>query len=202
MKSDSSLSDTVLEPAKKKKGGSPFGSDSENGVEPKLNLGRLEFGINYDTDNECLYVRVISAYDLPINNNTSYVEAFLLPDKSNKHQTQVIYEECHPMYNETFKFDVSYSELVERTLHLCVCSFDGFSHHHAVGEVFYSFDLSSDLEEDKPLTITKDITRDVMMFRVSRFCVVISFTNKIILNLEEVHMYEGHSKYFVQFYAN
>ena len=172
MKSDSSLSDAALDSAKAELFGSPIGSDSENGngVEPKLNLGKLEFSVNYDTENECLHVQVMSAYDLPSNSNTSYVEAYLLPDKSDKHQTQVIYDDCHPMFNETFKFDVSYSELTERTLQLCVFSYDGFSRHHALGEVFYSFDLNSNLEEDTPVTISKDITRDVMMFRVSLSC--------------------------------
>lgn len=142
-------------------------SESDSSPEPSLNLGKLEFNINYDTDTESLRVTLVAAHDLPSIHSTNYVELYLLPDRVEKHQTQIHYSDCSPVYNEEFKFDIGFSELPERTLQCCVFSYDGFSRHQSIGEVFYSFGEDDQLTEYKGVSLSKDIQRDVFLLKVS-----------------------------------
>lgn len=142
-------------------------SESDSSTEPSLNLGKLEFNISYDTETECLRVTVVAAHNLPSIHSTSYVELYLLPERVEKHQTKIHYSNCSPVYNEEFQFDIGFSELPERTLQCCVYSYDGFSRHQSIGEVFYSFDEDDQLTEYSGVSLCKDIKRDVFLMKVS-----------------------------------
>ena len=168
MKSDSSTSEVQLSDSSWRLNTSPS-SDSENGSEPVLNLGKLEFSVNYDTEKETLQVTLLAAYDLREDKDTTYIEVYLLPDKTEKRQSSIHYSESNPVYNESFEFLVGYSELSERTLQFSLFHVDSFSRHHALGEVFYSFDVNDNIDEDKAVTICKDIKRDVFLATVSGF---------------------------------
>ena len=163
MRTDSSSSELVVDSRWQNNNLTPTDTD-DSGL--SLNLGRLEFNINYDTEVECLRVLVLGAYDLPSIHSTSYVELYLLPDRVEKHQSRIQYKNSNPVYNEEFEFDVGYSELPERTLQCCVFSYDGFSRHRSVGEVLYSFSDDDQLNEDKCISLCKDIKRDVFLLKV------------------------------------
>ena len=165
MRSDSSASEINLDSWRKNNN---FTSSDSDSSEPRLNLGKLEFNISYDTDSESLRVTVVAAHDLPPMHGTNYVELFLLPERVEKHQTKIHYSDCNPVYNEEFEFDIGFSELPERTLQCCLFSFDGFSRHQSIGEVFYSFGEDDQLNENTELSVCKDIQRDVFLLKVSK----------------------------------
>lgn len=160
MRSDSSVSEIGLDSLNKSNSFSS--SSAENG----LNLGQLEFEIHYDTDTEVLRVKIVTARNLPANHSTNYVEIYLLPDRVEKHQTKIHYSNCSPVYSEEFEFDVGFSELSERTLQCCLFSFDGFSRHQSIGEVFYSFGEDDQFNENTSVSLCKDIKRDLFLLKV------------------------------------
>lgn len=165
MRSDSSASEIDLD-SWLKNNNQTYSGESDSS-EPSLNLGRLELNITYDTETEALRVTVIAAHNLPSIHNTNYVELYLLPDRVEKHQTKIHYSSCSPVYNEEFEFDIGFSELPERTLQCCVFSYDGFSRHQSIGEVFYSFGEDDQLTEFTGVSLCKNITRDVFLLKVS-----------------------------------
>lgn len=162
MRSDSSASDIRLDSWIKNNN---LNSSHAESSEPSLTLGMLELEINYDTETEMLGVRVVAARDLPPNHSTNYVEIYLLPDRVEKHQTKIHFSECSPVYDEEFEFDVGFSELPERTLQCCLFSFDGFSRHQSIGEVFYSFGEDDQFSEYTGVTLCKAIKRDLFLLK-------------------------------------
>lgn len=164
MRSDSSASDVNFDSWVKNNNLISSESDSS---EPSLNLGKLEFSVSYDTETESLHVKIVAAHDLPAIHSTNYVELYLLPERVEKHQTKIHYSSCNPIYNEEFEFDIGFSELSERTLQCCLLSFDGFSRHQSIGEVFYSFGEDDQLTEYTGVSVCKDIKRDVFLLKVS-----------------------------------
>lgn len=166
MRSDSSASDINLDSVLKNNNLTSSESESSG---PSFNLGKLEFNINYDTDTESLRVTIVAAHDLPSIHSTNYVELYLLPERVEKHQTKIHYSDCNPVYNEEFEFDIGYSELAERTLQCCLFSYDGFSRHQSIGEVFHSFGEDDQTNEYTGVSLCKDIKRDVFLLKVSKF---------------------------------
>ncbi|XP_078359910.1 synaptotagmin-6-like isoform X2 [Oculina patagonica] len=164
MRSDSSASEIDIDQSWLKNN-NMLSSESDSSQEPSFNLGKLEFNIHYDTETESLRVTLVAAYDLPSIHSTSYVELYLLPDRVEKHQTKIHYSNCSPVYNEEFEFDIGFSELAERTLQCCVFSYDGFSRHQSIGEVFYSFGEDDQLSEYTGVSLCKDIKRDVFLLK-------------------------------------
>lgn len=170
MRSDSSVSEIDLDSWLHKNNNRMSANESDSSEE-SLKLGKLEFNINYDTDKECLRVLVLAAYGLPTIHSTSYVELYLLPDRVEKHQTKVHYSNSNPFFNEEFVFDIAFSELAERTLQCCVFSYDGFSRHQSLGEVFYSFGENDHLSEYGGVALCKEIMRDASLLKVRcSFC--------------------------------
>lgn len=164
MRSDSSMSDVDLDNSWLRNN-NQTSSESDSSTEPSLNLGKLEFNINYDTETECLRVTVVAAHNLPSIHSTSYVELYLLPERVEKHQTKIHYSNCSPVFNEEFQFDIGFSELPERTLQCCVYSYDGFSRHQSIGEIFYSFDEDDELTEYSGVSLCKEIKRDLFLLK-------------------------------------
>lgn len=164
MRSDSSASEIDLDSWSKKNNNKMSATESDSS-EQSLKLGKLEFSISYDTDKECLRVLVLAAYGLPTIHSTSYVELYLLPDRVEKQQTKVHYSNSNPFFNEEFVFDIAFSELAERTLQCCVFSYDGFSRHQSLGEVFYSFGEDDQLSDYGGMSLCKDIKRDAFLLK-------------------------------------
>lgn len=167
MQADSSASDVYMSDFRINGNLSPTSDSDDAFLEVIPRVGKLEFAIKYDTSKECLQVTVIRARELIVYESTTYVEVYLLPDRELKQQTKVQYKTTNPSFQENFEFDVLFSELSERTLQFCVYSFDGYSRHIAIGEVFHSFDENLNMEENTTINFEKDIRKDVSLFSVS-----------------------------------
>ncbi|XP_032893851.1 synaptotagmin-1 isoform X2 [Amblyraja radiata] len=114
---------------------------TEEGMEEEKEeekLGKLQFSLDYDFQNNQLIVGIIQAADLPAldmgGTSDPYVKVFLLPDKKKKYETKVHRKTLNPVFNESFIFKIPYSELGGKTLVMAVYDFDRFSKHDVIGE--------------------------------------------------------------------
>ncbi|XP_069485384.1 synaptotagmin-1 isoform X2 [Ambystoma mexicanum] len=116
-------------------------TDGEEKEAPKEEekLGKLQYSLDYDFQNNQLLVGIIQAAELPAldmgGTSDPYVKMFLLPDKKKKYETKVHRKTLNPVFNEQFTFKVPYSELGGKTLVMAVYDFDRFSKHDIIGEV-------------------------------------------------------------------
>ena len=112
----------------------------------KFNLGKLHFGIQYEIQEKCLIIKMIEAKKLPppvskdntkqdIAQSNPYVKIYLSPDEANSQQSKVITKSQNPCFNETFKFDVTISEVQKKTLVIKVKDFDKYSRHTVIGQI-------------------------------------------------------------------
>ncbi|XP_007893548.1 synaptotagmin-1a isoform X3 [Callorhinchus milii] len=112
------------------------GKEEEKEVEK---LGKIQFSLDYDFQNNQLVVGIIQAAELPAldigGTSDPYVKVFLLPDKKKKYETKVHRKTLNPSFNETFIFKIPYAELGGKTLVMAVYDFDRFSKHDVIGEV-------------------------------------------------------------------
>ncbi|XP_051493957.1 synaptotagmin-1 isoform X2 [Apus apus] len=113
------------------------GEDKEEAKEVEK-LGKIQYSLDYDFQNNQLLVGIIQAAELPAldmgGTSDPYVKVFLLPDKKKKYETKVHRKTLNPVFNEQFTFKVPYSELGGKTLVMAVYDFDRFSKHDIIGE--------------------------------------------------------------------
>ncbi|XP_033851360.1 synaptotagmin-2-like isoform X1 [Acipenser ruthenus] len=131
--------------------------EKEEEKEPEK-LGKLQFSLDYDFQDNKLNVGIIQAADL-ISMDTGgtsdpYVKVYILPDKKKKFDTKVHKKTLNPTFNETFTFKVPYEELGGKTLVMAIYDFDRFSKHDIIGEVkvpMNTVDLGKPIEEWRDL---------------------------------------------------
>uniref|UniRef100_A0AAR5PYY0 C2 domain-containing protein n=2 Tax=Dendroctonus ponderosae TaxID=77166 RepID=A0AAR5PYY0_DENPD len=122
-------------------------------------LGKLQFKLEYDFNQNSLSVTVIQAEDLPAldmgGTSDPYVKVYLLPDKKKKFETKVHRKTLNPVFNETFVFKaMPYAEAMNKTLVFAIFDFDRFSKHDQIGEVkvpLCQIDLAQTIEEWREL---------------------------------------------------
>ncbi|XP_013383094.1 synaptotagmin-6-like [Lingula anatina] len=118
-------------------------------------LGRLHLRLKYDFKTSDLIVHLIEAQDLPAMDvfggfSDPYVKMFLRPEPDSKlRQSSIKRRTLNPVYNEYFKFPVTFDELREKTLFVHVYDYDKFSRNDIIGEVSVhldSIDVSTSVE--------------------------------------------------------
>jgi len=101
--------------------------------------GRIHFTVDYDFANSKLSVTVIEACDLPAmdRNGSSdpYIKLVILPDRKQKFATKIKRNCLHPIFNETFLFNIPFNELHSKTLQMAVFDFDRLSKDDRIGQV-------------------------------------------------------------------
>lgn len=133
--------------------------DNEGAKEKEdINLGKLQYSLDYDFQKGELSVGVIQATDLPAmdmsGTSDPYVKVYLLPDKKKKYETKVHRKILNPVFNETFVFKVAFNEVASKTLMFNVYDFDRFSKHDQIGQIkvpLGAIDLGRVIEEWKEL---------------------------------------------------
>jgi len=107
--------------------------------EEEKKLGKLQFSLDYDFQQNNLTVGVVQAADLPgmdmSGTSDPYVKVYMLPDKKKKYETKVHRKTLNPVFNETFNFKIPYNEIGSKILVLAVYDFDRFSRHDIIGEL-------------------------------------------------------------------
>lgn len=134
------------------------GEEKEEEEKEEEKLGKLQFSLDYDFQNNQMTVGVIQATELPAldmgGTSDPYVKVFFLPDKKKKFETKVHRKTLNPVFNETFTFKIPYQELGGKTLCLSIYDFDRFSKHDIIGEVkvpMNTVDLGQPFEEWRDL---------------------------------------------------
>uniref|UniRef100_A0A2K6GL58 Synaptotagmin n=1 Tax=Propithecus coquereli TaxID=379532 RepID=A0A2K6GL58_PROCO len=105
-------------------------TDGEEKEEPKEEekLGKLQYSLDYDFQNNQLLVGIIQAAELPALDMGGTSDPYV------KVSTKVHQKPLNPVFNELFTFKVPYSELGGKTLTMAVYDFDSFSKHVIIGE--------------------------------------------------------------------
>ncbi|CAH1981190.1 unnamed protein product [Acanthoscelides obtectus] len=122
-------------------------------------LGKLQYKLEYDFNQNSFSVTVIQAEELPAldmgGTSDPYVKVYLLPDKKKKFETKVHRKTLNPVFNETFVFkNLPYAEAMNKTLVFAIFDFDRFSKHDQIGEVkvpLCTVDLAQTIEEWREL---------------------------------------------------
>ena len=131
-----------------------------NKPEPEDLNGTLTFAMQYTPSESEFRVRVLKANNLPPKDVTGtsdpYVKVQLLPDTKTKHQTRVMKKCLNPVWNETFSFDVTGTDLKNRMLQLTVYDFDRFTRHDFMGRV-----LVPDLLEERDIYSEAILTKNL-----------------------------------------
>lgn len=129
------------------------GDEKEEEVKEKEKLGKLQYSIDYDFQDNKLTVGILQAADLLSmdSGGTSdpYVKVYVLPDKKKKYDTKVHKKTLNPVFNETFIFKIPFQEMGGKTLVMSVFDFDRFSKHDVIGEIkipLNSLDLAQPIE--------------------------------------------------------
>ncbi|KAJ8910769.1 hypothetical protein NQ315_008890 [Exocentrus adspersus] len=134
--------------------------EPDDGEKPEVQkLGKLQYKLEYDFNQNCFSVTVIQAEDLPAldmgGTSDPYVKVYLLPDKKKKFETKVHRKTLNPVFNETFVFkNLPYAEAMNKTLVFAIFDFDRFSKHDQIGEVkvpLCTVDLAQTIEEWREL---------------------------------------------------
>jgi synaptotagmin-1 len=77
-----------------------------------INLGKLEFSLDYDFQKQELTVGVLQASELPAmdmgGTSDPYVKVYIMPEKKKKFETKVHRKTLNPVFNETFVFKVGH----------------------------------------------------------------------------------------------
>ncbi|KRZ78842.1 Synaptotagmin-1 [Trichinella papuae] len=131
-------------------------NEVEQAGEPKeeVKLGKIQFRLDYDFQQNQLSVTVIQAVELPgmdmSGTSDPYVKVCLMPDRKKKFETKVHRKTLNPVFNETFLFKVAYGEITSKTLAFSIFDFDRFSKHDQIGIVLIplnTIDLGQVIEE-------------------------------------------------------
>uniref|UniRef100_A0A3Q3WE07 C2 domain-containing protein n=1 Tax=Mola mola TaxID=94237 RepID=A0A3Q3WE07_MOLML len=147
------------------------GDEKEEEVKEKEKLGKLQYSIDYDFQENKLTVGILQAADLLSmdSGGTSdpYVKVYVLPDKKKKFDTKVHKKTLNPVFNETFTFKIPFQEMGGKTLVMSVYDFDRFSKHDVIGEIktpMNTLDLAKPIEEWRDL----DMQLPVLAFKAAR----------------------------------
>ncbi|XP_022238782.1 synaptotagmin-5-like isoform X1 [Limulus polyphemus] len=139
-------------------------SDSQD----KDKCGRLHLRLKYDFNRSDLVVHVIEALDLGTLSengfNDPYVKVALIPEVDTKtRQTEIQRNSSDPVFDEMFKFPVSYDDIPGKVLLLQVFDYDRFSRNDVTGEVrlqMCDVDITSEVEVWSEISKTDRVSLD------------------------------------------
>lgn len=98
----------------------------------EANLGRVNLTLHYSVPRQKLVVTVHKVINIPLTDPSNipdpYVKLYLLPGRSkeSKRKTNVIKDNCNPVYEDTFEYIISSGELMQTELEITVSTQKGF----------------------------------------------------------------------------
>uniref|UniRef100_A0AC35TMM5 Synaptotagmin n=1 Tax=Rhabditophanes sp. KR3021 TaxID=114890 RepID=A0AC35TMM5_9BILA len=101
--------------------------------------GELRYKMDYDFSTNKLAVTIVQCRNLPAMDRNGlcdgYVRLNILPDKKQKFETKIKRNNLNPVFEETFLFNLSFSELSQKTLKAVVYDFDRLSADDKCGQI-------------------------------------------------------------------
>ncbi|XP_065611808.1 synaptotagmin-8 [Cyrtonyx montezumae] len=129
--------------------------------------GRLQYSLEYNFRAQELKVGVKQAADLKAmdSGGTSdpYVIVYLTSDMRKKYETKVYHKTLNPVFNESFTFQVSQTEMSEATLVMQIYDFNRFAKHDIIGEVrlpLASVSLQHIIEQWSDLVVASKVEQE------------------------------------------
>lgn len=95
-------------------------------------LGRVQITLRYTVQRQKLTVLIHKIMNIPLKDPSNipdpYVKLYILPGRSKetKRKTNVIKDDCNPVYDATFEYIISSDELLKSELEVTVCTQKGF----------------------------------------------------------------------------
>ncbi|XP_055611270.1 extended synaptotagmin-2 isoform X1 [Uranotaenia lowii] len=102
-------------------------------------LGRIQLTIAFSVQRQRLLIIVHKINNIPLKDPTNipdpYVKLYLLPGRSkdSKRKTNVVKDNCDPVFDATFEYIISNAELVNSELEITVCTQKGFFGSPVIG---------------------------------------------------------------------
>ncbi|XP_052869843.1 extended synaptotagmin-2 [Anopheles cruzii] len=102
-------------------------------------LGRIQLTVSYSVQRQRLLVIVHKINNIPLKDPNNipdpYVKVYLLPGrtKESKRKTNVVKDNCDPVFDATFEYIISNAELVNSELEITVCTQKGFFGSPVIG---------------------------------------------------------------------
>ncbi|KAL3309451.1 Arf guanine nucleotide exchange factor syt1, partial [Cichlidogyrus casuarinus] len=166
--------------------------DNEGVEKEEVNLGKLQYSVDYDFSKGELTVGIIQATDLPgmdmSGTSDPYVKTYLMPDKKKKFETKVHRKTLNPVFNETFVFKVPFAEVAGKTLVFAVYDFDRFSKHDQIGQIqipLGSVDLAKVIEEWRDLSPPDDDEKEHKLGDICFSLRYVPTAGKLTINILE-----------------
>ncbi|XP_050309807.1 extended synaptotagmin-2 [Anthonomus grandis grandis] len=109
-------------------------------------LGRIQLTLRYSIQRQKLVVVVHKIANIPLKEPSNipdpYVKLYLLPERSkdSKRKTQVIKDNCNPVFDETFEYTINQAELMNKQLEVTVGTQKQIFSGKALGQII--IDLS------------------------------------------------------------
>lgn len=91
-------------------------------------LGRIQMTLRYSTQRQRLVVVVHKVANIPMKDASTipdpYVKIYILPErtKETKRRTQVVKDNCNPVFDESFEYVLNQGELATKQLEVTVCT--------------------------------------------------------------------------------
>ncbi|XP_058821865.1 extended synaptotagmin-2 isoform X2 [Topomyia yanbarensis] len=102
-------------------------------------LGRIQLTIAYSIQRQRMLVIIHKINNIPLKDPSNipdpYVKLYLLPGrtKESKRKTNVVKDNCDPVFDATFEYIISNAELVNSELEITVCTQKGFFGSPVIG---------------------------------------------------------------------
>ncbi|XP_035891370.1 extended synaptotagmin-2 isoform X3 [Anopheles stephensi] len=102
-------------------------------------LGRIQLTVAYSVQRQRLLIIVHKINNIPLKDPNNipdpYVKLYLLPGRSkeSKRKTNVVKDNCDPVFDTTFEYIISNAELVNSELEVTVCTQKGFFGSPVIG---------------------------------------------------------------------
>jgi len=115
-------------------------SEDERKTQKQTSEPSLSYKMHYEQASQSMVLNIVKCSnlkkaDLMGGKPDPIVNIFLLPGNQKNVKTKVIKNEQNPMFNETFRFQMSLAELAQKTLIMEVADWDRFSKNDPMGEV-------------------------------------------------------------------
>lgn len=106
--------------------------------------GKIHYSLDYNFTTNRLSVTAIACKRLPAMDNNGmsdpYLKVTILPEKRPKFETRIIRNCLNPLFDETFLFNIPFTDLSRKSLQIVAYDFDRLSKDDKIGQITVPFE--------------------------------------------------------------